>query len=125
MEHVYRFKVVRLIKRKPGMTLAEFKEYWLNEHIKLEDGIVREKGRVKKIVATFSTGRIRPPGATPPFDGMVELYFDRIDDFGKDDPSIMEALRKDEANFIDLSETPVNLTTEEYVLLDKTGKQSS
>ena len=70
---------------------------------------------MKKIVASFATGDMIG-GEAPPFDGMVELYYDTIEDmraaFAGDIPAMM---RKDEENFVDLSEKPVRLVTEEYL----------
>jgi len=107
-------KVVRFVKKRKDMTREQFKAYWLNEHSKLEK-IVVEKTPVKKIVASFATGDMIG-GEAPPFDGMVELYYDTIEDmraaFAGDIPAMM---RKDEENFVDLSEKPVRLVTEEYL----------
>lgn len=113
-------KVVRFVKRRKDMTLEEFKEYWLNKHSQLEK-MVMEKTRMRKIVATFATGQMMG-GKEPPFDGMVELYFDSIEDmralFASEIPGIM---LKDEENFVDLSEPPVRMVTEEYIMGERTS----
>jgi uncharacterized protein (TIGR02118 family) len=56
-----------MVKRRPGIALAEFKERWL-EHLK---GIGRGK-----VVATIATGEVALGGKESPFDGMAALYFD-------------------------------------------------
>ena len=107
-------KIVRFVKRRKDLTREQFKAYWLNEHSKLEK-IVVEKTPVKRIVASFVTGEMIG-GEEPPFDGMVELYYNSVEDmraaFAGDIPAMM---RKDEENFVDLSEKPVRVVTEEYV----------
>jgi uncharacterized protein (TIGR02118 family) len=111
-------KVVRFVKRRKDLTQEQFKQYWLKEHSKLET-IVMAKTPVKKIVASFATGEMIG-GAEPLFDGMVELYYDSIDDmknaFGGDIPAMM---RKDEENFVDLSEPAVRVVTEEYIMNER------
>ncbi len=111
-------KVVRFVKRRKDLTHEEFKAYWLNKHSQLEK-MVMEKTPVRKIVASFATGGMIG-GKESPFDGMVELYYDSLEDmraaFAGDIPAIM---RKDEENFVDMSEEPVRVVTEEYVMAER------
>ena len=108
-------KVVRFVKRRKDLTHEQFKAYWLNKHSQLEK-MVMEKTPMRKIVATFPTGET-VGGKEPPFDGMVELYFDSIEDmratFASEIPKIM---RRDEENFVDLSGEAIRVVTEEYVM---------
>lgn len=108
-------KVVRFVKRRKDLTHEQFKAYWLNKHSELEK-MVMEKTPMRKIVATFPTGEMIG-GKEPPFDGMVELYFDSVEDmratFASEIPKIM---LKDEENFVDLSEKPVRVVTEEHIM---------
>ncbi len=112
------FKIVRFVKRRKDLTQQQFKDYWLNEHSKLEK-IVMEKTPTRKIVASFATGEMIG-GKEPLFDGMVELYYDTLEDmrasFAGDIPAMM---RNDERNFVDLSEEAVRLVTEEYVMSER------
>lgn len=93
-------KVVGLVKKRPDMTHEAFKDYWLNKHSRLEKDSLA-KNPVRRIVANFFQDNL--VGAAP-FDGMVELYYDSIEDMraqwssGHDD-----AMRADEANFCDPS----------------------
>ena len=115
-------KIVRFVKRRKDLTQEQFKAYWLNKHSKLEK-IVVEKTPVKRIIASFVTGEMIG-GEEPPFDGMVELYYNSVEDmraaFAGDIPAMM---RKDEENFVDLSEKPVRVVTEEYVMSERTGEK--
>ena len=108
-------KIVRFIKRRKDLTHEQFKAYWLNKHSQLEK-MVMEKTPMRKIVATFPTGEM-VGGKEPPWDGMVELYFDSLEEmramFATEIPKIM---LKDEENFVDHSEPPLRIVTEEYVM---------
>ncbi len=115
-------KVVRTIKRRPDLTLQQFKEYWLNQHSKLEKGRTQST-RVRRIVSTFPLGGpIGAETAEPPFDGMVSLYFENADaakqQFAGTAPSVM---RQDEVNFVDMSVSPVRSITEEYLVAEASG----
>jgi len=113
-------KIVRFVKRRKDLTLEEFKDYWLTKHSELEQMIV-EKTTVRKIVASFSTGEMIG-GKEPPFDGMVEIYFDNEEDrqaFYACDIHKKGIMREDEKNFVDHSEEPVRIVTEEHVIAEK------
>lgn len=107
-------KYVRVLKRRPDLTQDEFKAYWLNEHSKLEDKVM-ESGWVRRIAASFTTGGAF--GDEPPWDGMVELYFDsRADLEALTSSHIPEMMRQDEENFVDLSKEYVRAVMEEYTM---------
>ena len=103
-------KLVHFVKKRKDLTPEQFKDYWLNKHSQVEK-LVLEKTKIKKILASFTIGK------EPPFDGMVELYFDSMEDLrAPGDPEVLAKLRKDEENFIDLSEKRVFVATEEYLI---------
>ena len=57
----------------------------------------------------------------PPWDGMVELYFDSIEDMQRDVQGAQrEVMLADEENFCDHSEEQVVVLTEEYLMAVKT-----
>ena len=115
-------KVVGFVKRRKDLTREQFKDYWLNNHSKLEKESV-ETTYTRKIVASFATGeKLREE--EPIFDGMVELYFDSIEDMrAQFAGQRREVMRKDEENFVDLSEEPVFVITEEYLIAEKTPRK--
>ena len=113
-ERLKRIKFVRVVKRRPDLTQEQFKEYWLSTHSRLEDKVM-ESGLVRRIVASFSAGEVT--GAEPPWDGMVELYFDRTEDLqALVAGPIPQMMREDEHNFIDLSGEIVRVVMEEYTM---------
>jgi hypothetical protein len=94
-------KVVRLIIRKSGMSLADFRKYWLTNYAKLEKRLTQETP-VLRVNATFA---LPPePGANEPyFDGMEEVYLANLEDFNAMLASPIPALmRKEEENFVQM-----------------------
>ncbi len=108
-----RVKIVRTVYRRRDLSHAQFKDYWLKNHSRLEDRVIAESP-VQRIVATFA---VPEPGKDPAFDGMVELYFARLPDiramFAGPIPAMM---RKDEENFVQMGAPAVRLVAEELTL---------
>jgi uncharacterized protein (TIGR02118 family) len=116
-------KAVIFIKRRKDLTREQFKEYWLTRHVELEKENV-EKNWVRKIVASFAIEDESLP--EPPFDGMVELYFDSIEDMRKDVQGAQrEIMYADEENFCDHSEEQVVVITHEYLMAVKTPRETT
>jgi len=108
-------KIVRTVIRRKDLTPAQFKDYWLKNHASLEKRVIAESP-VIRIVASFAL----PPeagGNEPSFDGMVELYFNTVEDiramFAGPIPDMM---RKDEENFVQMDAPAIRLVAEEFVL---------
>ena len=105
-----RIKIIRTVYRRRDLTHAQFKDYWLRNHAKLEDRVIAESP-VQKIVATFA---IAEPNKDAAFDGMVELYFASLPDiramFAGPIPAMM---RKDEENFVQMDAPALRLVCEE------------
>ncbi len=111
-------KLVRTVRRRPDLTLGEFKAHWMKSHVPLEKRVI-EMTRVRRIVASFALQET-VGGREPSFDGMAELYFESTDDirelFSGPVPAMM---RKDEENFVDLTGEVVRSVTEEYVSAER------
>jgi uncharacterized protein (TIGR02118 family) len=109
-------KIIRTVYRRRDLSRAQFRDYWLNTHSKLEDKVI-ETTAMQRIVATFAIDEYREE---PDFDGMAELYFDRIEDiramFAGPVPAMM---RKDEENFVQMDAPAVRLVAEEYLIAEK------
>ena len=108
-----RLKIVRTVYRRKDLTHQQFKDYWLNNHSRLEDRVIAE-APVQKIVATFA---LPDAGKDPAFDGMVELYFASAADiramFAGPIPAMM---RKDEENFVQMDAPAIRAVCEEHVV---------
>ena len=108
-------KIVGFLRKRQDLTFKEFKDYWLNKHSKLEKESLKDNP-VKKIVATFAENELI---GQAPFDGMVELYFDSIEEMkaqwsGAQD----EIMKEDEKNFCDPNYR-VFVLTDEHVIAEK------
>src|SRR5258708_17470352 len=110
-------KTIRTISRRRDLTHAQFKDYWLNQHSKLEREVI-ETTSMQRIIASFAL----PENPTVPvFYGLAELYFSTVDAiramFAGPVPAMM---RKDEENFVQMNAPAVRLVAEEYVIGEKT-----
>lgn len=119
-------KLVFALRRKPELTREEFQAYWRGTHAPL----VAERAEVLKIrryvqVHTSDLDGLhgafqkRNGGAPEPFDGVAELWFDSLEALGGDDPAVRQAqaeLLADEANFIDLPNSPMWMAEEHEVV---------
>jgi hypothetical protein len=58
------------------LTHAQSKDYWLNQHSRLERKVIETTG-LQRIIASFAL-----PGnpVVPDFDGLAELYFAKVED---------------------------------------------
>ncbi len=112
-------KKIGLVKKRSDLTRQQFKEYWLNNHSKLEKESAINNP-VRKIVASFVVGE-----APAPFDGMVELYWATEEDMKAQAAGPQgKIMAEDEKNFCDQSTPPVFVVAEEYVMAEKLPRQS-
>jgi len=109
-------KTIRTISRRRDLTHAQFKDYWLNQHSRLERKVI-ETTSMQRIIASFA---LPESPVVPDFDGLAELYFAKVEDiramFGGPVPAMM---RKDEENFVQMNAPAVRLVAEEYVIGEK------
>jgi uncharacterized protein (TIGR02118 family) len=109
-------KIIRTVYRRRDLSRSQFRDYWLNTHSKLEDKVIATT-EMQRIVATFAVQEYREE---PDFDGMAELYFNRVEDiramFAGPVPGMM---RKDEENFVQMDAPAVRLVAEEYLIGEK------
>jgi uncharacterized protein (TIGR02118 family) len=118
MRKANEIKIVRLVKRRADLSLAQFKNYWLTRHAEHERQAI-EATPLQKVVASISTGEVALGGADPPFDGMVALYFRSLEDARAtlSGPGTA-AMREDAKNFVDPRSSP-QLFADEYLVSEK------
>ncbi|HUQ26132.1 MAG TPA: EthD domain-containing protein [Burkholderiales bacterium] len=109
-------KIVRTIIRHKDLSLAQFKDHWLKNYLKLEKRLTVETP-VQRVVATFAMPP-EPGGNEPAFDGMEEIYVASPEDLNAMLASPIPALmRKEEESFVQLdAPLGVRLMVEETVL---------
>ena len=113
------FKIIRMVKRRRDMTLAQFKEYWLTKHAELHRKSL-DLYPVRRIVASFSTGEVALGGTESQFDAMTAIYFDTLEDLraAKAGP-VPRMMADDEKNFVE--SVPINIVADEHVMSRKPG----
>ncbi len=113
-------KIYRFVRRRPDLTMDEFKNYWLTKHAQFGK-LLAEKTPVRKITASFTKHLIA--GKESPFDGMAEIYYDSFQDLQASQKSglyVSSGMQKDEENFADLTTDLTLVLAEEYVVAEKT-----
>ena len=120
-------KLVFTIRRREGMTRAEFQRYWREQHAPL----VRrhaETLRIRRYVQTHARESdldaviAEQRGSEPSFyDGVAELWWDSLEDLAEAAASdagqaASAELVEDEARFIDLPKSPIWLGEENVVI---------
>jgi uncharacterized protein (TIGR02118 family) len=110
-----RLKIIRTVYRRNDLDPQQFKDYWLKNHSRLEDVVIRQSP-VVRIVATFAVPA-GLDGKKPPFDGMVELYFKSTDDISAMFASTIPAMmRKDEENFVQMDAPAIRFVADECII---------
>jgi uncharacterized protein (TIGR02118 family) len=104
-----KFKAMAVMAKKPGLTKAEFIDYYENHHVPL----IRSMFEIAEYLRSYVdlTDAILAPGvAKPDFDVVTELWFKTRGDYetmlaGPGDPEISNRIADDEAHFLDHSKT--------------------
>ncbi len=101
-------KAIYFFKRKPGMSVDQFRTYWRNQHAEL----VRKVPDVRRYVQspTLDSGYRKHE---PLYDGVAELWYDDVDTMRRiAQLPVSSAALADDANFMDMSTTAFLLTEE-------------
>lgn len=70
------FKMVILLKKRMNFTDEQFADYWLETHAPLAKKMPGLRRYVVNVVKP-------PPNRAPDYNGVVELWFDNVDDMKK------------------------------------------
>jgi uncharacterized protein (TIGR02118 family) len=70
------FKLIILLKKKTDFTDKQFVTYWLETHARLAKKMPGLRRYVVNVV-------VPPPNRDPDYNGVVELWFDNVDDMKK------------------------------------------
>ncbi|SJZ32539.1 conserved hypothetical protein [Enhydrobacter aerosaccus] len=122
-------KLTFCLRRLPSLTLAQFQDYWLNQHGPLVRRLQPALRMVRyvqlhRLENDLALGMQRVRGAPEPFDGIAELWWTDEEAFraaGRD-PEARKAgklLVEDEAKFIDLPRSPLWLNREEVIYAER------
>jgi uncharacterized protein (TIGR02118 family) len=98
-------KLIAGVRRKSGLTLEEFKQYWYEKHVPLALKVLPGTPYVKRYVHNY--GLVLEGLGEPALDGIGELFFDDLEAFQKSTEWFLgdggKPLRDDEENFVDHS----------------------
>src|SRR3546814_10521989 len=112
--------LVALLKRRPGMTLDEFRDYYETTHSKFAEPL--KGGLAVRYVRRYFTPIVHPlldaEVEEPEFDAMMEMWLKdqaQFDEAKKAfaDPVLSKAIREDEPNLLDASKIRHFLVDEE------------
>jgi uncharacterized protein (TIGR02118 family) len=119
-------KFVYVVRRRPDLSPAAFRKYWLENHGPLVRKLaqaLRAKRYVQSHTLDTPMNQIarHARGAQAPYDGLTELWFDKIEDLfaAAQTPEGQQAnltLAQDEAKFCDLPNCSVFFTEEHAIL---------
>ena len=125
-------KLTFCLRRRPDLSAEEFHRYWRDEHGPLVRARAAALGiRKYQQVHTLDEPdlhrslQLRNGGSPPAFDGIAEVWVDDLETFrgGSGTSEARQAakdLLEDEANFIDLTNSPMWLG-EEIVMYEDSG----
>jgi uncharacterized protein (TIGR02118 family) len=101
-------KAIYFIKRKPGMALEAFREYWLKDHAAL---VLEVPGLVKYVQShTMDSGYAKHE---PIYDGIAALWYENLDDMrATANTPISAATLADDEKFLDMPKFAFILTKE-------------
>lgn len=118
-------KFVFCVRRRPDMTVEQFRKYWLENHGPLVRSFAQAM-RAKRYVQSHTLDtpanqivrQIR--GAKPPYDGLTEVWWDSLEDLmaaaqSAEGQQANALLTQDEARFCDLPNCSVFFTEEHTI----------
>ena len=103
------FKAMAVMARKPGLSKAEFIDYYENHHVPLIRSMF-EFAEYRRSYVDLTDAILAPEVEKPDFDVVTELWFNNRADYeamlaGPDDPAIARRVADDEAHFLDRAKT--------------------
>lgn len=106
-------KLMVLLKRKPGMSVEDFQQYWRMRHA---DVVMRLPGLRRYVQSHTRPGGCRK--GEPVYDGVAEDWFDTTDALrALAGTPELDAVRADEANFLEAAST-LSIITEDRLIKD-------
>lgn len=112
-------KLFAVLRRRPGMSVEEFRTHWREHHGPLIAGTPE---LARHIVRYEQHVRHRPDGlsGTEDVDGVAEQWFHSIDDFVGfiSEPAYAELIAPDERRFLDMDRIEFVITEEPVVVID-------
>jgi uncharacterized protein (TIGR02118 family) len=124
------FKMVCLLKRRPGMSLEEFKSYYESTHRKIGEKYLPTCARyVRRYLTPFGANPVTGEAARPEYDVLTEIWFESREAFDAAmaslaDPEVAREIAEDEERLFDRSKICL-CTIEEHESFDMGDSTSS
>ena len=111
-------KLYILVPRRADLTLEEFKAHWKDIHGPLFSSQPEVKQYVKRYIQVHSTGQSLNQFPVASFDGVAEIWFDKMEDIEKvfGTENYFNTIAPDEALFIDREKILWIYATENVVI---------
>ena len=120
-------KLVYCVRKREDVSSEDFHRYWLNEHGPLVRGFAaaikaRKYIQSHTVAPEMNQLLVESRGLAEPYDGITEVWWDDLDSLKAGMESAAgqqahEALKEDEATFVDFSQCRVFMT-EEHLIFD-------
>ncbi|MBD1385932.1 EthD domain-containing protein [Mucilaginibacter rigui] len=96
-------KLSIMVPRRADLTLEEFRAHWKDIHGPLFSSQPEVIQYVRKYIQVHSTGQSLDQFPVAPFDGVAEIWFDKMEDINKvfGTENYLKTIAPDEAKFID------------------------
>jgi uncharacterized protein (TIGR02118 family) len=109
-------KLIIMFKRVNGMTQQEFRDYRRDVHAPLLLAIPETSQLIRRFVVSYPIDVPKAPA--PPYDVLVEGWFDNVDDLETfySSENFMQKVDPDHQNFIDLTSV-VRFVSEEIIVV--------
>jgi len=110
-------KISIFLTRRPGLTREEFAAYWTEKHTPLLASLPPGALQVHRYVQLHPTGEQIPGIGTASYDGVAELWVDRVADAAAwfTSGTYTTTIAADEDNFLDRSATRFLYSTETVI----------
>ena len=115
------YKLISIVKRKPGITKQEFKEYYENHHKKLGEQYLPPfcKKYLRRYLEAIPSPMKPGQAPGPDIDCMVEFWFESVADYRAFEASVssperIKLITADEERFVDRANT-FRYTVEDYL----------
>jgi hypothetical protein len=120
-------KLICFIKKKPGLSVADFRDHWLNQHGPLIDGLPDFRRHIVRYEQNCRLDADYERDREPGFDGVTVQWFQSRRDFYSFamEPSYKDTIYLDEEKFLDRSTLSFLLTDEPDVVIDGKGQRES
>ena len=121
-------KLVYCVRRRADVPEDEFFRYWLNDHGPLVTGYA-EAIKAKKYIQSHTVAPqinaafVESRGLAAPYDGITEVWWDDLESLeagmaSEEAKAAHQALKDDEAKFIDFGNSRVFMT-EEHLIFER------